>query len=65
MYVIDKLSARLQMFDSTGKFLAEIGSSGKEEGQFNEPEDVTVHSNGGVYVTDTGNSGIQLLSASS
>ena len=39
------------------------GSEGNEDGQFADPEDIAVDSKtGNVYITDTGNSRIQVFS---
>ncbi len=53
------------MFDNKGNFLAETGSSGKGAGQLDKPEDVAVDNKGGIYVTDTRNSRIQIFHTSS
>jgi DNA-binding beta-propeller fold protein YncE len=52
VFVADVNNARLQKFDSSGKFLAKWGSKGKDDGQFLEPIGVAVDSLGDVYVMD-------------
>lgn len=44
-------------------FVTRWGSEGNEDGQFVDPEDIAVDSKtGNVYITDTGNSRIQVFS---
>jgi tripartite motif-containing protein 71 len=44
-------------------FVTRWGSEGNEDGQFADPEDIAVDSKtGNVYITDTGNSRIQVFS---
>jgi len=59
VFVADTYNHRIQMFDSTGKFLTEWGSEGPGDGQFNEPEGIAVDSAGNVYVADRKNDRIQ------
>jgi tripartite motif-containing protein 71 len=55
----------LQKFDSNGNFLTKWGSEGSEDGQFKKPEDIAADSKtGNVYITDTGNSRIQVFGIS-
>jgi DNA-binding beta-propeller fold protein YncE len=51
------------MFDSEGNYLDGWGSFGKGSEQLNKPEDIAVDDKGGIYVTDTRNSRIQVLEA--
>lgn len=63
VYVIDKDGANVQKFDSNGKFITKWGSEGDDDGQFTKPEDIVVDSKtGNVYITDTGNSRVQVFS---
>jgi len=62
VYVVDKEGANVQKFSSSGKFITKWGYEGGGDGEFKEPEDVAVNSKmGTIYVTDTGNSRIQLF----
>jgi tripartite motif-containing protein 71 len=51
--------ARVEKFDSNGKFIMMWGSKGSGEGQFFKPECIAVDSSDYVYVCDGGNFRIQ------
>jgi sugar lactone lactonase YvrE len=56
IYVGDVGNARIQKFDSNGKFLMKWGNKGYEDGQFSSDlADIAVDSQGNVYVTDRSN----------
>ena len=60
--MIDKEVANVQKFDSNGTFITKWGSEGDGDGQLSEPEDIAIDPlTNRVYVTDTGNSRIQLF----
>lgn len=59
IYVSDPGNNRIQRFTPDGAFLAEWGSMGSGEGQFDEPRGVAVDSCGSVFVADTLNNRIQ------
>ena len=62
VYVVDKEGANVQKFSNNGKFIAKWGTKGGGDGQFYEPEDIAINPKiGTVYVTDTGNSRIQIF----
>ena len=61
LFVVDKTSANVKVFDSKGEFLTKFGTKGKADGQFNRPEDISVDSNGRAFITDTGNSRIEVF----
>lgn len=62
VYVVDKDGANVQKFSNNGKFIAKWGIKGVGDGEFKDPEDIAVNSKmGTVYVTDTGNSRIQIF----
>ena len=52
---------RIQKFTSAGTFLAQWGSFGDGNGQFNFPDGIAVDAAGHVYVADTGNYRIQVF----
>ena len=64
MFVIDKLSTNVQIFDKQGKFISKFGSKGTGDGQFIRPEDIAIDPQGRIFVCDTGNSRIQIFSTS-
>lgn len=51
--------AKIQKFDSSGTYISQWGVRGSQSGQFINPMDVAVDSQGNVYVADTGNYRIQ------
>ncbi len=56
VYVCDVKNARIQKFDSGGKFLAKSGRSGSGDGYFTgQLADIAVDAQGNVYVTDREN----------
>lgn len=62
VFVADKFNDRIQMFDSAGKYLTTIGSSGNEgklNGLFSTPAGVEIDLLGRVFVADTANFRIQ------
>ena len=62
-FTTDKEGANVQKFSNNGMFVTRWGSEGNEDGQFADPEDIAVDSKtGNVYITDTGNSRIQVFS---
>ena len=61
VFVVDKTSTNFQVFDENGKFISKLGSKGKQDGQFNRPEDLAIDPEGNVFVADTGNSRIQVF----
>ena len=53
---------RLIVFDGEGNKLNEVGRRGSNEGEFNLPNQLTVASDGTVYVLDAGNFRVQAFS---
>ncbi len=49
------------MFDIKGNYLSSWGGFGNSSEQLNKPECIAVDNKGGIYVTDTRNSRIQIL----
>jgi tripartite motif-containing protein 71 len=52
----------VEKYTNTGKFIRRWGSTGEEKGQFDNPGDIAVDSNGYVFVADTGMDRIQKFS---
>ena len=61
VYVIDKINARVQMFDEEGNYLTGWENYGKGPEQLNQPEDIATNGKGLIYITDTRNSRVQIL----
>jgi DNA-binding beta-propeller fold protein YncE len=61
VYVTDTLNARVQKFDTEGKFVTSFGQLGTNWGEFDKPKGVAVDSFGNVYVADSGWSNVQIF----
>ena len=61
IYVADTNNHRVQVFDSDGEHLGNIGSEGSGNGQFQFPRGIEVDSLGTVYVADTNNRRVQVF----
>jgi Tol biopolymer transport system component/streptogramin lyase len=59
--VTDTGNKRLVVYDQYGKYISQIGSEGKELGQFNEPVGVAVDQDDNIYVADYWNGRVQVL----
>jgi len=64
VYVADSGNHRVQIFDSSGKYIAQFGSIGRGNGQFTYNNGIAVDSKGNVYVADSGNARIQIFDSS-
>jgi len=53
LYVVDVINTRVQVLNSEGSFIAEIGGWGVEKGEFFRPKGVAVDRNNRVYVSDS------------
>ena len=60
LYVGDPGNGRVEEFSETGNYLAQFGTKGSGSGQFKESEGIAVNSAGDIYVTDTGNSRVEM-----
>lgn len=58
LYVADAGNNRVQVIDTNGNFVAEFGSFGWREGEFDYPNDVALNLDT-IYVADTGNNRVQ------
>lgn len=53
LYVVDVINTRVQVVNSEGLFIAEIGRWGVEKGEFFRPKGVAIDKNNRVYVSDS------------
>ena len=61
LYVVDAQACCVQVFDSAGRWLQQIGTGGAGAGELNRPTHVAVDAAGSVYVTDALNSRVQVF----
>ncbi|MFQ5453991.1 MAG: hypothetical protein ACE5D6_07365, partial [Candidatus Zixiibacteriota bacterium] len=61
LYVSDMLAGRVQVFDSTLKFVKNIGYPGDTFGAFARPRGVAVDSAGYIYVVDAAFENVQIF----
>ncbi|MCG6943882.1 MAG: NHL repeat-containing protein, partial [Deltaproteobacteria bacterium] len=61
LYVVDVINTRVQVLNSQGSFVAEIGGWGVEKGEFFRPKGVAVDKNNRVYVSDSYTGVIQVF----
>lgn len=52
IYVSDSGNQRIQIFDSSGKFLSTIGKQGSGQGEFQFPYGIALDSSNNIYVAD-------------
>lgn len=61
IYVVDSFRFSIQIFNSKGKKLTELGQFGTKEGQFNYPSDIAYLGNRLFAITDTYNNRVQIV----
>jgi DNA-binding beta-propeller fold protein YncE len=61
VYVTDELRHQVKVFSTAGKFLTQFGGLGAGAGQLSFPTDVAVDAEGRLYVTERGNSRVQVF----
>lgn len=54
IYVWDRMQKKVQMFDTEGRFVKSIQKTGQGPGEYTEPYDMDVDTQGNVYVYDWG-----------
>jgi DNA-binding beta-propeller fold protein YncE len=64
LYVVDVINTRVQVLNSEGLFIAEIGRWGVEKGEFFRPKGVAIDKSNRVYVSDSYMGVIQVFEAS-
>lgn len=62
LYVVDQDQTRIQVFDLQGNFLRFFGEKGDSEGQFLEPQGITIDPLDLVYVSDEQRNNVQVFS---
>lgn len=65
LWVIDKKKSRVLNLDDKGNVIYSFGSSGKGEGYFRKPADITISQNGIIYIADSGNGRVQAFNTDS
>jgi DNA-binding beta-propeller fold protein YncE len=63
LYVVDVINTRVQVLNSQGIFIAEIGRWGVEKGEFFRPKGVAIDKNNRVFVSDSYLGVIQVFAA--
>jgi DNA-binding beta-propeller fold protein YncE len=61
VYVTDIQANMVFVLDLNGELLLEIGTAGKDPGEFIAPNGITADSEGNIYVVDTGNQRVQIF----
>lgn len=61
LYVLDRQSARVLVYDRTGRFIRQIGSQGQGPGELMVPLALTLAGDGTVIVSDIGRRGYSLF----
>jgi DNA-binding beta-propeller fold protein YncE len=61
LWVTDTGNDRIQVFTLQGEFVKTVGSSGKGEGQFDEPVGISIGKDGAIYVADMYNRRVEVL----
>lgn len=59
--VSDVSNFQIHLYSGGGTYISSFGSSGSGDGEFNEPNGVSIDDDGNVYVCDTKNHRIQIL----
>ncbi len=65
LFITDTGNKRVVIYDENGNFVNQFGSVGLEAGQFDEPVGVAVDKDGLVYIADTWNQRIQVMTPDS
>jgi hypothetical protein len=61
LYVCDFKNHRVQIFDSSGRFVRGFGRHGKAPGELQNPSGIAVDQFGYLYVADYGNHRVQIF----
>lgn len=63
VYVADTGNCRIQILDSTGRFVRGFGAQGDRPGEFIRPKGIALDSEGHIYVADAEFNNFQIFSA--
>jgi len=63
LYVVDGGNFRVQVFDSSGRFVKTFGAVGRQGGQFSRPKEIAIDAQGNLYVVDTAFGNFQIFDA--
>lgn len=61
IFIADAFHYTIQVYNSKGKKLAEVGEDGTKEGYFNLPNDIAIRPDGVIYVADKENHRVQAI----
>jgi sugar lactone lactonase YvrE len=61
VFIVDRGNSRIQKFDASGAYLAEVGGSGNGNGLFVNPASIGIGPLGNVYVVDRNNHRVQVF----
>jgi sugar lactone lactonase YvrE len=61
VYVVDALVDKLQIFDSAGRFLLDVGEAGSNPGEFWLPNGIAISRDNQVFVADSYNHRVQVF----
>lgn len=61
IFLADTGNKRIVIFDTDGNYVSQFGTAGSGQGQFDEPVDVAVRSDGEVFVSDLNNHRVEIL----
>ena len=61
VYVVEYSCDRVSVFDENGKYIMSFGKRGDKDGEFKVPYAIAARDDGYIYVSDTGNSRVQIF----
>jgi tripartite motif-containing protein 71 len=59
VYVVESNNNRIQKFDSNGAYVSQFGTSGDDDGEFDEPRGLVIDNSDNMWVTDYSNYRVQ------
>ena len=63
LYVVDTMNGRVQIFDSSGRFMRSFGRLGDGPGMFARPKGIALDSEGHIYVIDSAFNNVQIFNS--